>query len=350
MIPLLRPYMPELPEIDEVLHSGKLAYGNYAKLFEDQLKKYFDTEYVLVVNSFQSAIDVVMSTMDMNVGDEIIASPMACLASTQPLADYGLKIVWGDVDNHKGTLSPDSVLKKITPATKCIFHNHFCGYPGYIEEINAIAKERDIKVVDDGIECFGSIYRGKKIGTQSDATIFSLSPVRLPNTIDGGVIIFKEKDMFEKSLLIRDCGIDRTKFRDKLGEINLDCDIALKGYSAMPSEVLGYIGCKQMEEIDGLIHRQRRQAYKWKQYFLKENVQPLTIDKGDEPNFWVYGLYVNDNKIEFIKKYREKGYYASGVHINNNRYSVFGERGDLPGTEDFYQHFVAMPCGWWMED
>lgn len=350
MIPLLKPFMPELPELNDILHSGKLAYGEYAKMFEERLREYFGVENILVVSSFQLAIDVVMSTLDMKSGDEIIASPMACLASTQPLSDYGLKIIWGDIDNHRGTLDPQSVIEKITPQTKCIFHNHFCGYPGYIEEINKIAVERGIKVIDDGIECFGSSYRGKKVGLHSDVAVFSLSPVRIPNTIEGGIIIFKDKELYEKSLLIRDCGIDRKRFRDDIGEISVDCDIVFKGYSAMPSNILGYIGYKQMENVEELISRQRKQALRWEQHFKDKNVRPLFTERREDPNYWVYGLYVNGDKREFIQRYRELGYYASGVHINNNRYSVFGKQDKLPATEDFYNHFVALPCGWWIEE
>ena len=98
-----------------------------------------------------------------------------------------------------GTLDPESVKQKITSKTKVIFHNHFCGYPGYIDEINSVGQDYGIPVVDDAIEAFGSEYKGKKIGnTGTDVTIFSFQAVRLPTTIDGGAIIFKDKTLYEK--------------------------------------------------------------------------------------------------------------------------------------------------------
>ncbi|MEI3421297.1 MAG: DegT/DnrJ/EryC1/StrS family aminotransferase [Butyricimonas faecihominis] len=63
---------------------------------------------------------------------------MSCLASNQPLQTFGLKIVWADIDPLTGTLDPDSVRQKITDKTRLIFHNHFCGYVGYVDEINMI--------------------------------------------------------------------------------------------------------------------------------------------------------------------------------------------------------------------
>ena len=127
MISLFKPYMPELPDINKILHSGMLAYGNYTKEFEKILKKYFNTEYLIVTNSFNVAISIALATLGISYGDEVIASPMACLASTQPYLANGINIKWADVDPLRGTLLPESVKTQITAKTKAIIHNHYCG-------------------------------------------------------------------------------------------------------------------------------------------------------------------------------------------------------------------------------
>lgn len=350
MIPLYKPYMPDLPEMDSIIHSGALAYGNYTKQFEGKLREYFGTPYLMVTTSFHLAISVALTAMGIKHRDEVIASPMACLASTQPYLSNGCKIRWADVDPKTGTLAPASVEKQITGGTKAIIHNHFCGYPGYIDEINEIGARHCIPIIDDGIECFGTEYHGMKIGNcGTDVTIFSLTAVRFCNCIDGGIVIFKDRDLYEKSLLIRDCGIDRSIFRDEWGEISPDCDISLVGYSATMSNVNGYIGLKQMEKIPELISRHRAQAEKWRNIYDFQSTMLPIYRENCNPNYWVYGL-LTDDKIETIKSFRNMGYYASGVHIRNDIYSAFGKQDiELPGVEEFYKHFVALPCGWWME-
>lgn len=350
MIPLFKPHMPPLPELDEILHSGALAYGVHTKKFEKELCTYFNHKNVIVTNSFNTAVSVALSVLDFELDDEIIASPMACLASTQPYADGGHRIVWADIDNHLGTLDPDNVRRRITGKTKAIVHNHFCGYPGYVDEINAIGREYGIPVIDDGIECFGTEYKGRKIGNcGTNITIFSLTAVRIPNTIDGGVVIFKNEDEYCKSLLVRDCGIDRTIFRDELGEISPSCDIKLRGYSATMSNVNGYIGTQQMKCIDSLLVKQRKNAAVWDMKIADiKGCIPIASPYGN-PNYWVYGILALDKK-ESIKTFRDRGFYASGVHINNNIYSVFNNKEELPGVTDFYNHFVALPCGWWFDN
>lgn len=350
MIPLYKPYMPDLPELDPLLHSGQLAAGTFTREFENKLKAYFGTQNLAAINSFNSAISVVAATLGLQRGDEVIVSPMACLASTQPYATEGLKIVWADIDPHTGTLSPDSVRSMINENTKAIIHNHFCGYPGYIDEINAIGRENSVFVIDDGIECFGTTYHGRKIGEcGTDATVFSFNPVRVLTTIDGGAMIFRDDCLFHKSLLIRDCGIDRSIFRDDIGEINPQCDISIQGYSATLSNVNAYIGCKQMESLDHRLMVQRANARRWDERIEQIGpYKPLQCIHG-EPNYWVYGILA-PNKRECILNFRNLGYYASGVHIRNDLYSVFGGQKALPGVQAFNDTFVAIPCGWWMED
>ncbi len=341
--------MPELPLLNSILHSGQLAYGKYGSEFESLLIKYIGNENLIVTNTFNMSILVALSTLNVREGDTVIVSPMACLASTQPLLSMGLKIKWADVVPSTGTLCPDSVRSLMKYQPKAIIHNHFCGHVGFIDEINEIGRLYNVPVIDDCIEAFGSEYKGKKMGNVgTDVTVFSFNPVRLPNTLDGGAVIFKDKHLHLKSKLVRDAGINRSIFRDELGEINPNCDISVVGHSATPMEVNTYIGIQQMQFLESLIDKQRMNAKQWN-CILSENTDLKPINNPDAtPNYWVYGILSND-KRQTIINFREDGFYASGVHINNNIYSVFGSSDALAGVNEFYNHFVALPCGWWYE-
>lgn len=342
--------MPEkLPELDAILHSGALAYGKWGRAFEQSIKDFVGCkEDVLVVNSFTATIHVVLSTLGIKEGDEIIASPQSCLASTQPLATFGAKVVWADIDPARGTLSPESVESKITPNTKVIFHNHHCGYPGYIDEINALGKKYGITVIDDCIEAFGAKYKGSRLGNlDTDISIFSFQTVRLPNTIDGGAMIFKNKDLHNKAIKVRDLGVDRSTFRDSLGEINPSSDVSIFGYGVTMNEISSYIGYCQMQNLDDLFAIQYQNALSWQNELLSDYPNIKTIDTRDiEPSYWVFGTLCED-KSSSLTYFRNEGYNVSGVHIPNTFYSVFESQGNLPGVETFYSKFLALPSGWW---
>ena len=352
MIPIYRPYMPEnlMPELNEILHSGQLSFGKYGKQFESQLKEFICCEYLLTINSYNTAMQVVLSTLGLQAGDEVIASPVSCLASNQPFATKGLKVRWADINLATETLFPEDVETKITTNTKAIFHNHFCGYIGEIDAINALGKKYNIPIIDDGIEAFGSEYKGKKLGNVgTDVTVFSFQTVRLPNTIEGGAIVFKDKALYDKALLIRDYGIDRSKFRTADGEINPDCDIELEGYGGLMSELNSFIGTKQMLNIEQLLKVQQHNAIKWQEELENyTDINPIKINYNTTPNFWVFGT-LSENSKETIAYFKSKGYYATGVHINNNIYSVFNNKIELEGVDKFKQQFVAIPSGWWIK-
>lgn len=353
MIPIFKPYMSSniITGLEEILYSGQLSFGKYGVIFENELKEYIGCDNLLSINSYNQAMQIVLSTLNLKFGDEIIASPVSCLASNQPFAVKGLKIIWADVNPEIGTLNPEDVKLKITKNTKAIFHNHFCGYLGDIDAINAIGKEFGIPVIDDAIEAFGSQYNNKKIGNLgTDMTVFSFQTVRLPNTIDGGAITFKSKKDYEKAKLIRDYGIDRNNFRTVFGEIDPKCDITNEGFRGLMNEVNSYIGIKNMENIFELLEKQKVNASNWNNKFLDNcNIISLKKIENTMPNYWVYGTLCK-NKNQSIQNFKRQGFQATGVHMNNNIYSIFNNKQNLKGVNEFMDNFVAIPCGWWFNN
>lgn len=353
MTPIFKPYMPSniMSGLEDLLYSSKLSYGHYGVEFENKLSEFIGNPYVLTISNYNQAMLVVLSLLGCKEGDEIIASPVSCLASNQPFVVKGLKVVWADVEPDTGALCIDDVRQKITTKTKAIFHNHFCGYIGYIDELNQLAKQHGLWVVDDCIEAFGSQYKNQYMGNVgTDLTVFSFQTVRLPNTIDGAAITFKSKALYEKAKIIRDYGINRENFRLKNGEINPECDIHLEGYGATMNEISSFIGLKQMSDLPSLLQKQSHNADIWNDKLEKlTGVQPLVINKDSQPNFWVYGVLC-DNKSEALLFFREQNYYSSSVHINNDIYSVFGKSESLKGVDEFMLKFLALPCGWWMNE
>jgi len=180
-------------------------------------------------------------------------------------------------------------------------------------------------------------------------TIFSFQTVRLPNTIEGGAIAFNNNNFYQKAILIRDYGIDRSRFRDEMGEISYKCDISLPGYGATLSDLNSYIGVLQMQKIEELIQIQRKNAERWEHIIQSRisNYELVNANSYQKPNYWVFGLLSND-KIALIKQFREESYYASSVHLPNTYYTIFGHHRTLPGLNEFYSKFLAVPCGWWV--
>ena len=351
MEPLFKVYVPKgiIEELGEILYSGKLAPGVYVKEFEAVLCDFLGVDNFLAVNSYNSAADIVWKIINIKEGDEIIASPMSCLASNQPIVNRNGNIKWTDIDPYVGSLDPRAVKNNITKNTKAILHYHWGGYPGHINEIIAIGNEYGIPVVEDAIESFGSEYNGNKLGNSgADYTIFSFQPVRLPTTIDGGGIVCKHFEDYQKAVLIRDYGIDRQNFRDGYGEIKNTCDISLSGIGAGLNEIGAYIGLETMKNISGLLETQRQNAGK-NEALLRQFGDIDPVYKEDTlPNYWIY-TFLTKKQDKMLRTLRGKGIYASRVHLRNDYYSVFGDFcDDLKGVKKFNDQTLSIPCGWWV--
>lgn len=352
MIPLFKPYNPDhvAEGIQDILDSGQLIFGKWGNLLEAQVKQYLTNENVLLINSYATAVYIVFNTLGIKRGDEVILSPMCCLQSTQPLLMLGVKIVWGDIDPHTGTLNPQDVIGKITSRTKAIIHNQHLGYVGYVKEIAEIAKQFGLFVIDDCIDGIGGEYQTLKIGNiGSDATIFSFGAVRLPNAIEGACIIFNNPALMTEARKARDLGVDRKIFRTASGEISRECDISSIGYSGLMNEINAYVAYQQMPKLDQLLAIQEQNALKWAEFVEDNNLacRPLNLVEGTKPNYWVYGL-LSDERDKCIDYFKELGYAASRVHLNNNLYSVFNSYKQLKGVNEFYKQFFAIPSGWWV--
>ena len=102
-----------------------------------------------------------------------------------------------------------------------------------------------------------------------------------------------------------------------------------------------------MEAIIELLEKQKQQARKWDVLFDELNIRTVSLVANTKPNFWVYGVLAVNKRV-FMEEWRNKGYYASGVHLPNIYYSVFGRNPELKGVQEFYNLYVALPCGWWM--
>ena len=354
MIPIFKPYMPEniLNGAKKILYSGNLSYGIHGRKFEKTLSEYIGCKNLLSVSTYNQAMLIILSTLGLNQGDEVIASPISCLASNQPFAIKGLNIVWADVNPLTGSLCIEDVKSKISTNTKAIFHNHYCGFLGEIDALNSLGREYGIPVIDDCIEAFGSELNNKKAGNLgTDISVFSFHSVRLPNTIDGGALVFKNDELYNKAKKIRDYGIDRSKFRDNLNEINPNCDVTLEGYGALMNEFNSYIGLKQINVIGNLIEKQRNNAKIWNKIISNKyagHISSIKLNKDSSPNYWVYGIF-SDTKIQTIKMFRKMGFYATSVHINNNIYSIFKNNSELKGVSEFQNKFIAIPSGWWLD-
>lgn len=334
--------------LGKVFDSGFITEGDYSDRFEQEFGNYIQNKNTCLVNSCTSALTLAYRMTDLGPGDEIIVTPLTCMATNEPAHLMGAKLVWADIDPYTGNIDPEDVRKKITPRTKMISAVHWAGQPFPIDEINDLAKQNGIKVVEDAAHATGAMYKGKPIGCHSDYVCFSFQAIKHLTTADGGAISCKTKEDAEKIRKLRWFGLDRKYPHSKWTQ-----DISESGYKFHMNNLNAAIGLEQMKYIDSIVEKHKKNSLFYDLNINNKKVIKMKKDKDSESACWIYTLRVKD-RYDFQRYLLNKGIQSDPVHVRNDKYSVFknfaAKEGSLPGVDEFCSEHICVPVGWWLSE
>ena len=348
MIPLFKVHYPEGigRKIDDVFQSGFITEGEYSDQFEREFGEYIGNSNCCLTNSCTSAIVLSLRLCGIGPGDEVISSPMTCMATNEPVYNSGAKLVWADIDPKTGNISPESVMAKITPNTKAIIAVHWAGQPFDISEINNIAQQHGLKVIEDAAHALDSTYNGKKIGNHSDFVCFSFQAIKHLTTGDGGALLCKNKSDSERAKSLRWFGLDR-KYKGSKWEQ----DIAESGYKFHMNNITAVIGLEQLKHIETITQRHQENACKYDKKITNPKITKLKRFKNSTSSCWIYSLLC-ETRDDLQKYLKNKGIHSDVVHMRNDKYSVFKEfnKGSLSNLDYFGVRLLNIPVGWWLKN
>lgn len=348
LIPLVKPFLPPseelIPALEEILYSSYIAEGEAVKTFEKKFGDYIGNPYCLSVNSGTSALHIALILAGVQPGDEVISTALTAEPTNVAITMAGGKVIFADIDEDTGLLSPEAVARKITENTKAIVLVHYGGMVCDLEKFSQISEEFGIPIIEDAAHALGSQFQGRMIGNISDYTIFSFQAIKHMTTVDGGMLVVKKEEDHNRGRLIRWFGLDKQKSR-------LDNNIHLQGYKYHMNNVNATIGLIQMNHLQKVIQSYIRNGKLYD--VLLKNIPGGTLIKyypGTEPSYWLYTLKV-ENRSQLIAKLAEHGITASELHKRNDQHAIFQqEEAELPGLDNFYKQLLHLPCGFWVEE
>lgn len=329
--------------VKEVLDSTFISEGKKVKEFEQSLSNTLRFVNPVSVNSGTSALHLGLAVAGLGPGDEVILPPQTFVASGLAILMTGATPVFADIAYLTGNIDPKSIKEKITEKTKAIMPVHWAGYPCDMDEINLIAKENNLFVIEDAAHALGATYKGKPIGSISDFTAFSFQAIKHLTTGDGGALCCLNENHYQEARNLRWFGIDREDLKPSiLGERVFDIDKV--GFKYHMNDVAAAIGLGNLEEFP-LHLKRRREIAKTYRDELKDvpGLQLLDYEDDRESAYWLFTILV-ENRLDFIKKLKKEGIPTSVVHQRINRFSVFGGlTPNLPNQEKFNENQVAIP-------
>jgi dTDP-4-amino-4,6-dideoxygalactose transaminase len=347
-------------EVAKVLNSGYIGQGPKVDEFEDQLKDYFNYDFVQTVNSGTSALHMALHLLKkpnnkwpgIQEGDEVLATALTCTASNFPILANGLKIKWVDIDSTTLNMDLDDLARKITPTTKAIILVHWGGYPSDLDRVKQIQQKSEElygfkpAVIEDGAHSFGSKYKGKNIGTHGNLTMYSLQAIKHITSIDGGLLLSPHQELHRRGKLIRWYGIDRDSNRK---DFRCEADIEEWGFKFHMNDVCATVGIENLKHADELILKhQLNAAYYDKHLKDTKGVTLLDRHEGHESAFWIYSMLVDD-RDGFYKWMKECNIVVSQVHERNDKHTSVQEfKTQLPTLDKTIGKIVSIPVGWWV--
>lgn len=316
-IKLFKPYVSWLSRIYalKVLMGTQLAEGPVVKQFEYEFAKTFQKDNVVAVNSGTSALELAYELAGVGPGDEVITPVLTCTATNLPIIHRGAQIVFADIDDDLN-ISIEDVQRKITPKTKAIVFVHFGGNSRGLRQLLVLAREYNIRVIEDAAQSIGTHH--EKWGL-ADYTCISFQAIKTLTAGDGGMLICKDPDDYQRARRLRWFGYDRDK-KQKEG----DTDLIEAGYKYHMNDISAAIGLGNLRSLDTIM-RKRLKVRDW--YFKELNEQSLTMphsNKYFELSFrgWLMILSAPDiAKIE--KQLKHRGITVGQYHYRNDKYSVF---------------------------
>lgn len=210
MIPVTKPFLPPIDEYQKLIEGvwrrqWLTNMGPLASDLEIKLKEFLNVNHLLYVTNGTVALQ--MAIKALNITGEIITTPFSFVATTSTIVWEGCHPIFVDIDSESLTIDVQKIEEAITEKTQAILATHVYGNPCDVIAIEKIAKKHNLKVIYDGAHAFGVQIGGKSIFEYGDISTCSLHATKLFHTVEGGLIITKDKDLLKKLAQIRNFGI-----------------------------------------------------------------------------------------------------------------------------------------------
>lgn len=332
-----------------ILHSGWIGQGPKVAEFETHLWKKFNNPNVLALSAGTHGLSLALRLAGVRSGDDVITTPLTCTATNMPILMAGGKIIWSDV-RKDFNIDPVSIKEKIRDHTKAIVVVHWGGYPCDMEEIYQIAKDYNVKVIEDCAHVWGSKYKGSTIGDckYSDYAMFSFQAIKHLTCVDGGALCLRSKHDYDRAKLLRWYGIDRESPRK---EMRCEEDITEWGYKYHMNDVNAIIGMANLDHADENALTAFNNAQHYEDEFNDiDGIECTQLAMDRRSSYWLFTVLVED-RTSFAHMMGSKGIAVSRVHERNDKHTVFREfKEDLPGLESIINKMICIPVGWWVSD
>ena len=347
----------ELSAIQSVIDSDMYTMGKKVAEYEKKFAEKFGTKYAVMVNSGSTANLLAIASLvysgRLERGSEIIVPAVSWSTTYAPLEQYGMKLIFVDINRNTLNLDIDAVKHAITDKTKMIFAVNLLGNSNEYDELLEICDKSNIILIEDNCESLGAKYKGKYLGTIGLIGTFSTFYSHHICTMEGGMVVTKDKELYEYMLAIRAHGWTRNLPEDSIiYEKNKEAfyesfNFIVPGFNLRPLEMEGAIGIKQLQKVDKMIDNRRSNAY----YFLDKmkKYDNIRVQKEIGESSWFgFALVLTGNlknkRTGLVKFLRNNNIECRPIVAGNFtrnpviKYMDYRISGELVNADEIHEH------------
>ncbi len=343
---ILGQYQSLQPEIDaavlRVLRSGQAILGPEVAAFERETADYCGAKFALGCGSGTDALLLALHALDVGPGDEVILPPFTFFATVGSVLRVGAKPVFVDIDPLTYNIDPTQIEAKITPKTKAIMPVHLFGQCADMGEIQAIADENRIPVIEDAAQSFGSSFDGKRCGTLGAVSCFSYYPSKNIGTLgDAGAVTTDDEALHKKMTALRNHGSE-VKYYHKY-----------VGWNARIDAIHAAILRVKLPHTEAWVEGRRAAAKRYdtliEQYSLHGFFHRPTVMPYGRHTFNQYVVRVPaQHRDPLVKHLKAEGvgcevYYPLSLHQQECVQHLGHREGDFPNSEAAARAVLALP-------
>jgi dTDP-4-amino-4,6-dideoxygalactose transaminase len=353
-IPFTRPSFNQetIDAVSEVLRSGWVTSGPKVAEFEATLSEYFGGRPVRCFANGTATMKIALQVIGIGEDDEVITTPISWVATSNVILGVGAKPVFVDVDPITRNIDLNKVAAAITPKTRAIMPVYLAGLPVNMDELYALAKQYDLRIIEDAAQAFGSQWQGKKIGSFGDLVSFSFQANKNLTTVEGGCLVLNNADEAKLAEKFRLQGLTRQ------GMDGMDVDV-LGGKDNL-TDINAVIGLQQLKQLPAY---QTRRAALARQYFdviraelksagLDSLKLELPVENYTDSNWHMYQVVLpldqlDCDRAQIMTELKDLG-VGTGVHYPAiTSFTLYKEQGyktsDTPVAQRIGRSILTLP-------
>lgn len=290
----------EFSEVKSVFDEGGILFrhsfdhlrnGVYkVQEFEKSFAKRMNVPHALAVTSGTAALRVALAALDIKTGDEIITQSFTFVATAEAIIESRAIPVITEIDKTLN-MDPADLENKITDKTRAIIVVHMLGMPARLKEIKEIADKNGIPLIEDTAWGCGGYYNQIPLGTYGDIGTYSFDFAKTMTTGEGGMVVFKDKNLFDKAAAWHDHGHENNPDLPRW-EDSRSCS----GFNYRMMELQGAVGLAQLKKLDYVVEKQRENADLIEQAIADLSIEMRTVPDGSFETADALVFFVDNNR------------------------------------------------------